>query len=229
MASWATDFKLHPWFKMSSLKRPLSSNDHESDDETISSSLIHFPPNFPRVQDAQGPVRHPRKRLKSSGLEGGLASLSLLPPSFSQPTLVVQSAAMPFAVHSASPRRNSDMDVEEPALPPPSLDIEYVVHDGLASVLQASAVEEPSHPSLSITPEVRMRARSWYEPTPDRKHSLAPFLFDTDLLKPSSRHHRHRPRRFRRGGRRYTRAATRAPLRVGHAACTYRPIACIPY
>ncbi|KAI0029205.1 hypothetical protein K488DRAFT_88964 [Vararia minispora EC-137] len=160
MATWAADVHLHPWFKMLSLKRTLSDEDWDSDtDRSSTPSRVHSSSSQDDVGAAL--ATHPRKRLKSSGLEGGLASLSLSSPTVLQPSSVEESASAGLALSSPS-HRKPDMNVEELAYIPSSLGTDaYINYNGDHSVVQAFSIEEPS-------PEVCMRTTSWYEPTPDR-------------------------------------------------------------
>jgi len=164
MATWSANVHLHPWFKMVSLKRSHSSDDHDSDDDSSPSTPI-APLSYAARNAIHEPLEThpPRKRLRSNGLEGSLSRLSLFPPHVQNPST---SLGHEYALSVGG---GSSMEVEEPVAPPPlapSRSFAEVEYDGFSPVTHASFIEEPSS---SAVPEVRMRGTpSWYEPVPDR-------------------------------------------------------------
>ncbi|KAI0313009.1 hypothetical protein OF83DRAFT_591412 [Amylostereum chailletii] len=159
MAAWTQAVHLHPWFKMSSLKRPHSPSPDGSDSDT---------PLFP-TPSTHNPL-HARKRRRSTALESGLARLSLTPPSNSATHDLPSTTTPPFD----APMEFDDLPSLHDAPDP-----EYTTSTASIPVTLASSIEEP--------PEIQMRTSSWYEPSKDRKPPSPPVASTSTTHSPRRR------------------------------------------
>lgn len=174
--------------RASSRKRAHSSDDTNSDEDApVTPVQVQRYPRAPTTTPPP-PTAHVRKRFRASGLEGTLAKLSLTPPQPPAPRLYPHDIPdldaygddLEMAVED-EPQLQQPLGAHSFAAPLPP--------DGAGDMLRNGAVEEP-------LAEVRMRATSWYEPTPDRAFLFSSVL--TILGSSAYRDHRDGPRRFGR-------------------------------
>ncbi|KZV68593.1 hypothetical protein PENSPDRAFT_687147 [Peniophora sp. CONT] len=161
----------HPWMRALSRKRTHSSDDTNSDDDAPAVPVQVQ--RYPRTATTTPPppTAHARKRFRASGLEGTLAKLSLTPPPPPAPRLYPHDIPDLDASNTSQSAYDDDLDMavedESPLGAPPNTHSFAAplppngAFAGEGDMLRNGAVEEP-------LPEIRMRATSWYEPTPDR-------------------------------------------------------------